>query len=31
VLEKAVELAAESVVGEGGVFIIVDSDEACPV
>ncbi len=31
VLEKAVELAAESVVGEGGVFIIVDSDEDCPV
>ncbi|MDQ2831607.1 MAG: DUF4276 family protein, partial [Chloroflexota bacterium] len=31
VLEKAVELAAESVVGEGGVFIIVDSDEDYPV
>jgi len=29
-LEKAVELAARNLEGSGGIFVIVDADEACP-
>lgn len=31
ILEKAVELAAESAGKQGGIFIIMDSDEDCPM
>jgi len=29
-MEKAVELAARNLEGSGGIFVIVDADEACP-